>query len=134
MSDADKFDIESGDDFDSDDSEIQRELEERMRAAEEEGKEKIFDDVSDAQSVMSMGNTMSNMNFIPVDTDLDNLIDQMLLNQNPAHLAELERQRQERLEHVKREQAEDEALIYTEENKQNMEDMKQLNQIKFAQI
>ena len=51
-----------------------------MRAAEEEGKEKIFDDVSDAQSVMSMGNTMSNMNFIPVDTDLDNLIDQMLLN------------------------------------------------------
>ena len=58
--------------------------------AEEEGRDKIFDDVSDTHSVMSMGNTMSNMNFIPLDTDLDNLIDQMLSNANPGHLANLE--------------------------------------------
>ena len=81
-------------DVDSDDSEIRRELEERMRKAEEEGKDKIFDDVSDTHSVMSMGNTMSNMNFIPLDTDLDNLIDQMLSNANPGHVANLEMQKQ----------------------------------------
>ena len=92
MSDADKFDIDSGEDFDSDDSEINRELEERIRLAAEAGNEKIFDDVSDAQSVYSaMGNTMSQMNFIPIDTDLDNLIDQMLINSNPNHMAELEK-------------------------------------------
>ena len=36
------------DEYDSDDSEVQRELEERIRQAQEEGKDKIFDDVSDA--------------------------------------------------------------------------------------
>lgn len=74
-----RLDIDSEEDFDSDDSEIQRELEDRMREAQECGRDKIFDDVSDAASVMSMGNTMSQMNFIPLDADLDSLIDQMLL-------------------------------------------------------
>ena len=70
-------DIDSDEDEEDsdDDSEIERELEERMRQAELDGREKIFDDVSDASSRMSMNNTMSQMNFIPVDTDLDNLID-----------------------------------------------------------
>ena len=71
----DRVDIDSDEDFDSDDSAIERELEERMAQAALNGNGKIFDDVSDAGSVMSMNNTMSNMNFIPVDTDLDNLID-----------------------------------------------------------
>ena len=76
----DRLDIDSDEDFDSDDSAIERELEERMRLAAEGGHDKIFDDVSDAASVMSMSQSMSNMNFIPVDTDLDMLIDQLLLN------------------------------------------------------
>lgn len=42
-----------------DDSEIERELEERMRQAEMDGRDKIFDDVSDASSRISMNNTMS---------------------------------------------------------------------------
>ena len=29
---------------------------------------------------MSMSNTMSNMNFIPIDTDLDNLVEELLQN------------------------------------------------------
>lgn len=135
MSDADKFDIDSGEDFDSDDSEINRELEERIRLAAEAGNEKIFDDVSDAQSVYSaMGNTMSQMNFIPIDTDLDNLIDQMLINSNPNHMAELEKQRNERLDFVRQEQIEDEAMLFTEENKRNVQDIKQLNQINLAEL
>ena len=87
MSDLDNNDrmaIDSDEDFeDSDDSEIARELDERIRKAKEGG-HKIFDDVSDCQSVMSMSNTMSNMNFLPLDTDLDGLIDQMLMVQNPV--------------------------------------------------
>jgi len=66
---------------DSDDSEIARELEERIRQAQEDGRDKVFDDVSDARSVMSLGNqTMSQMNFLPLDTDLDNLIDELVAN------------------------------------------------------
>ena len=83
-------DIIDSDDSD-DDSEVERELEERIRQAQEAGKDKIFDDVSDNHSVMSMSNTMSNMNFIPIDTDLDNLVEELLQNQNPHHVAELER-------------------------------------------
>ena len=126
-----KFDLESQDDlddddedYDSDDSEIRRELEERIRNAQDGGKDKIFDDVSDTKSVMSMTNTMTNMNFIPIDTDLDNLIDQMLQNQDPKRLAELERQRNEQLDQLRREQEENEKMIFTEENKRNIEDMK----------
>ena len=71
-----------------------------------------------------MTNTMTNMNFIPIDTDLDNLIDQMLQNQDPKRLAELERQRNEQLDQLRREQEENEKMIFTEENKRNIEDMK----------
>ena len=79
----DNFTVQDDDDedgFDSDDSAIERELEERIKQAQQDGKQKIFDDVSDTRSVMSMSQSMTNMNFLPVDTDLDNLIDQMLLN------------------------------------------------------
>ena len=127
--------IDSDEDFDSDDSEIQREFEERIRQAQEDGKTKIFDDVSDAHSVMSMGHqTMSQMNFLPLDTDLDNLIDQMLQNPNPLHQQELERQRNERLDAVRQENLDTEALLFTEENKQNLQELKQLNQINLAEI
>ena len=71
----DRLDIDSDEDIDSDDSEIQRELDERIREAQDGGRDKIFDDVSDMASVMSMGNTMSYMNYIPLDADLDSLID-----------------------------------------------------------
>ena len=81
---ADRPDLDdSDDDFEDsdDDSEIERELEERMRQAQLDGRDKIFEDVSDATSEMSMmSNTMTGMNFIPVDTDLDNLIDHLIQN------------------------------------------------------
>ena len=56
-SDALRPDIDdSDDDFEDsdDDSEIERELEERMRQAQLDGRDKIFEDVSDATSQMSM--------------------------------------------------------------------------------
>ena len=115
----DRLAIDSEDD-DSDDSDadsaLDRELDERLRKAREEGT-KAFDDVSDCQSVMSMGNTMTNMTFIPIDTDLDMLLDQMISNKNPAQQAEQERQINERLEFVRQEQRETEAKLFTEENK-----------------
>ena len=77
---------------------------------------------------------MSNMNFIPVDTDLDNLLDQMLLQQNPQHLADLERQRNDRLEGIRAEQEATDGMLFTEENKRNVEDIRQLNQINLAEI
>ena len=61
--------------------EIERELEERIRRAQEEGNDKMFD-VSDCQSVMSMQTTMTNMNFIPEDVDLDDVVDQILKTKN----------------------------------------------------
>lgn len=72
-----------------------------MKQAEQDGKAKIFDDVSDAASAMSMSHTMSQMNFIPLDADLDNILDQMLQNQNPVHLAKLEKQRDEHMQMIK---------------------------------
>ena len=74
------------------------------------------------------------MNFIPVDTDLDNLIDQLIQNQNPTHLADMERQRKERLDLIRQEEQDTEAMIFTDENRQNMEEMKQLNQINLIEI
>ena len=72
----DRLAVDSDEDFDDsdDDSVLARELDERIRKAKEEGN-KVFDDESDCQSVMSMGNTMTNMTFIPIDTDLDQLLD-----------------------------------------------------------
>ena len=70
--------------------EIERELEERIRQAQEEGNDKLFD-ASDCQSVMSMQTTMTNMNFIPEDADLDDVLDHILKTKNQAHVAELER-------------------------------------------
>lgn len=102
--DNERVDLSDDSDFDSaDDSEVERELEERIRQAQEAGRDKIFEDVSDAHSVMSMGNqTMSNMQFnVPLDVDLDNLIDELVANQNPAHLAELERERNEQLQFIR---------------------------------
>ena len=61
--------------------EIERELEERIRKAQEEGNDKLFD-ASDCQSVMSMQTTMTNMNFIPEDADLDDVLDQILKTKN----------------------------------------------------
>ena len=41
------------------------------------------------------------MNFIPLDADLDNIMDQLLQNQNPTHLAQMEKQRNEHMEMIK---------------------------------
>ena len=71
--------------------EIERELEERIRKAQEEGNDKLFD-ASDCQSVMSMQTTMTGMNFIPEDADLDDVLDHILATKNPAHVAQLERE------------------------------------------
>ncbi len=77
--DQDRLAIDSEDDSDDSDADsvLERELDERLRKAREDGTN-AFDDVSDCQSVMSMGNTMTNMTFIPIDTDLDMLLDQMI--------------------------------------------------------
>ena len=85
---------------------------------------------------MSMGNqTMSNMQFnVPLDVDLDNLIDEMVANQNPAHLAELERERNEQLQFIRDQNKETEAQLFTEENKRNLEEIKQMNQMDLAEI
>ena len=123
-------------DEDSYDSEVERELEERIRQAQEAGCDKIFEDVSDNHSVMSMSmsHTMSNMNFIPIDTDLDNLVEELLLNQNPNHVAELERQRNEQLAELKKVNEVTEAMIFTEENQRNVEELKQLTQLNLAEF
>lgn len=42
-------------------------------------------------------------------------------------MAEKERQRKEQIEKLRQEDQETDALIFTEENRQNMEEMKQLN-------
>ena len=108
--------------------EIERELEERMRKAAEEGNEKLFDQ-SDCQSVISMQTTMTNMNYIPEDVDLDEVVDQILKTKNQAHLAELEQRQKQILQDFKQEQEEEMTKIITEERKQDLEELKQLNRI-----
>ena len=103
--------------------EIERELEERMRRAAEEGNDKLFDQ-SDCQSVISMQTTMTNMNFIPEDVDLDEVVDQILKTKNQAHLAELEQRQKQMLQDFRAEQEEEMAKIITEERKQDLEELK----------
>ena len=76
-------------------SEYDRIIEERIKQAEVEGRDKIYEDVSDAQSVMSFQTTMTGMNYINPDADLDDLIDRMLEKEksNPTRFAELEKER-----------------------------------------
>ena len=83
--------------------EIERELEERIRKAQEEGNDKLFDE-SDCQSVRSMQTTMTNMNFIPEDADLDDVLEQILKTKNQVHVAELEREQQRVLNEFREEQ------------------------------
>ena len=108
--------------------EIERELEERIRKAQEEGNDKLFDE-SDCQSVRSMQTTMTNMNFIPEDADLDDVLEQILKTKNQVHVAELEREQQRVLNEFREEQNNEMDMIITEERKQDMEDLKKLNEL-----
>ena len=128
------FNYDFSDSDEDDEEEIERAMEERKRQAIEAGQDRLFDDVSDTQSVASLSNTMSNMNFIPLDTDLDNLIDDMLLQQNPHHVAELQRQRDIQLEQIREQNEHTEAILFTEENKKNFEELRQLNQLNLTEI
>ena len=78
---------------------------------------------------MSMQTTMTNMNFIPEDADLDDVLDHILKTKNQAHVAELERQQQRVLDEFREEQNQELAGIITEERKQDVQDLKQLNEM-----
>ena len=76
-----------------------------------------------------MQTTMTNMNFIPEDADLDDVLDHILKTKNQAHVAELERQQQRVLDEFREEQNQELAGIITEERKQDVQDLKQLNEM-----
>ena len=72
---------------------------------------------------------MTNMNFIPEDADLDDVLEQILTTKNQAHVAELEREQQRVLNEFREEQKNEMDKIITEERKQDMEDLKKLNEL-----
>ena len=123
---------------DSDDeAELEKQLEQQIREAQEKGVDKLYDDVSDTQSMRSMRSTFHGIQMIPkeaTDADLDNIIDALVLNIDKEKNQQKQLEQKRQLQMMKEQDLEQMQEIITEDRLKEAEELRQLNKLSMQEF